>query len=161
MAELQQHDDLERALLVLRDAIHALRACHQPDWLEVDLTMAQARALMVIGSAGAIHGRGLARALGVGHPAASKLVDQLVERGYVRRDDDPEDRRIVWLRLTPHGQEVFDRFTVAGRTALRAVLATLGPDELRLVTTALTILTRAAERLARVAPATTCREEPA
>ena len=41
--------------------------------------------------------------LGVSKQAASKLIDQLVERGYVTRIDDPTDGRRHPLVLTPRG----------------------------------------------------------
>jgi DNA-binding MarR family transcriptional regulator len=41
--------------------------------------------------------------LGVTKQAASQLVEQLVERGYVTREDDPADARSRLLRLTDRG----------------------------------------------------------
>ncbi|MBI2939720.1 MAG: MarR family transcriptional regulator [Chloroflexi bacterium] len=121
----------------------------QAAWIEMDLTMAQTKALFVVCTVGMIHGRDLAQALGIGQPAVSKLVDHLVERGYVRRDEDTEDRRLIWLRPTDSGQALYDRMTVTSREALRAILDTLDERELALVTEALTILARAAEGLAK------------
>ena len=43
------------------------------------------------GSVGSVGG--VARDFGVSKPAASKLIDTLVVRGYVERGTDPEDRR--------------------------------------------------------------------
>ncbi len=45
----------------------------------------------------------VAEHLGVTKQAASQLVEQLVERGYVERLPDPSDRRARQLRLTEHG----------------------------------------------------------
>lgn len=46
----------------------------------------------------------LAMHLGVTKQAAAQLVDYLVERGYLRRDPDPTDRRARMLVLTEHGR---------------------------------------------------------
>ena len=46
----------------------------------------------------------LAMHLGVTKQAAAQLVDYLVERGYLRRDPDPTDRRARLLVLTEHGR---------------------------------------------------------
>lgn len=43
--------------------------------------------------------------LGVSKQAASQLVEQLVQRGYVTREPDPSDRRARLLRLTERGWE--------------------------------------------------------
>jgi DNA-binding MarR family transcriptional regulator len=43
--------------------------------------------------------------LGVTKQAASQLVEQLVQRGYVKREPDPNDRRSRRLALTARGWE--------------------------------------------------------
>jgi DNA-binding MarR family transcriptional regulator len=42
--------------------------------------------------------------LGVSKQAAGQLVDTLVERGYLERAVDPDDRRRVRIELTPRGR---------------------------------------------------------
>jgi DNA-binding MarR family transcriptional regulator len=42
----------------------------------------------------------LATGLGISRGWASRVVDELVERGRVHRETDPDDRRVVRLRLT-------------------------------------------------------------
>ena len=116
-------------------------------WLDVDLTMAQARALYVIATEGTTHGRVLAQALGVGAPAVSKIVDQLVERGMVTRQDDLEDRRIVWLQATDAGQTLVDRLTLSQMEGLCSVVEALSPAELEVVTEAWRILDGTSRRL--------------
>jgi DNA-binding MarR family transcriptional regulator len=44
------------------------------------------------------------RGLGVTKQALSQLVDALVTRGYVVRDEHPDDRRRIVLRLTERGR---------------------------------------------------------
>jgi len=43
-------------------------------------------------------------ALGVSKQAAGQLIDALVQRGYLERDPDPDDRRRFVLALTPRGR---------------------------------------------------------
>ena len=45
-------------------------------------------------------------ALSVPLSTATRIIDYLVERGYIRRIPDPEDRRIVRVALTPTGFEL-------------------------------------------------------
>jgi DNA-binding MarR family transcriptional regulator len=44
------------------------------------------------------------------HDAGSltRMIDQLVKRGFVRRDRSDSDRRVVTLGLTPHGEELVE-----------------------------------------------------
>jgi DNA-binding MarR family transcriptional regulator len=64
-------------------------------------------------------------------PALSRLVDRLVERGFVRRQADPADRRGVRLSLTATGR---DKQREIGRkharSVARAVTAELNAREL-------------------------------
>ena len=46
--------------------------------------------------------------LGVTKQAVSQVIDTLVNRGYLTRSPDPDDRRRITLELTEHGQQVLD-----------------------------------------------------
>jgi len=59
--------------------------------------------------------------LGVSKQAASQLVDTLVERGYLDRSTDPDDRRRVVVSLTERGQAAAE----ATRAAIERVDAAL------------------------------------
>jgi DNA-binding MarR family transcriptional regulator len=54
----------------------------------------------------------LAELLGVSRQAASKLADEMVQRGYLLRATDPEDRRRTRLRLSAKGRRVRKRAAV-------------------------------------------------
>jgi DNA-binding MarR family transcriptional regulator len=117
-------------------------------WLETELTMAQLKALSLLHARGRASGRTLAQALGIGASAVSQLVDRLVGDGYVRREEDPHDRRVTWLVPTPRGRAAVEQFIVARRERFAAVAAAL--DTTRLspaqVAAALDLLAEAAER---------------
>lgn len=65
-------------------------------------------------------------------PALSRMVDRLVERGFIERRRDPDDRRGVRLALTALGR---DKQRLVGRrharSVARAITETASPDELR------------------------------
>ena len=84
-----------------------LHELHGSSWFDLDLSMAQFKTLMLIGSSGGLTGRDLARRLDVGPSAVTPLVDRLVQYGYVQREEDPTDRRVTWTRLLPAGQVLF------------------------------------------------------
>lgn len=46
----------------------------------------------------------IAGLLQVAAPTATRAVDALEQKGLLVKDRDPQDRRIVWLRLTMKGQ---------------------------------------------------------
>jgi len=75
-------------------------------WLMLELTFAQARALIILAVRKELTVSQLGRLLGVGNPTASTLVQQLVERGLVTRTEDPSDRRQTVIRLSEQGAEI-------------------------------------------------------
>jgi DNA-binding MarR family transcriptional regulator len=72
----------------------------------------------------------LSSALFVPLSTATRVVNTLVERGYVQRFPDPEDRRVVHVRFTPKGRRLY-KF-VDGRIAdhVRMISAYLTKDEM-------------------------------
>jgi DNA-binding MarR family transcriptional regulator len=65
-------------------------------------------------------------------PALSRMVDRLVERGFVARRPDPADGRGVRLSLTDAGRDI--QYQIGrrhARSVARTVTAELSPDELR------------------------------
>ena len=71
-----------------------------------DLTFTQWISLMGLREGVAETSADLARHLNHDAGAISRLVDQLVERGLVKRERSKSDRRVVRLKLTPQGQVV-------------------------------------------------------
>jgi MarR family transcriptional regulator, organic hydroperoxide resistance regulator len=75
-------------------------------WLMLELTFAQARALIILAARKELTVSQLAKLLGVGNPTASILVQQLVERGLVTRTEGTSDRRQTVIRLSAQGKEI-------------------------------------------------------
>jgi DNA-binding MarR family transcriptional regulator len=75
-------------------------------WLMLELTFAQARALIILAVRKELTVSQLATLLGVGKPTASILIQQLVERGLVTRTEGTSDRRQTMIRLSDQGAEI-------------------------------------------------------
>ena len=58
-----------------------LAELHAPEFLEIAVTMAQAKVLYLVGAAGEMHMSELVARLGVSLSTASGLVDRLVDHG--------------------------------------------------------------------------------
>lgn len=71
-----------------------------------DLTFTQWISLMGLAEGVASTGADLARHLNHDAGATTRLVDQLEERGLVKRERSKSDRRVVKLSLTPKGRAV-------------------------------------------------------
>lgn len=121
---------------------------HAPEFLEIAVTMPQAKLLYLLGAAGELHMSELVARLGVSLSTVSGLVERIVEAGLAARRDDPADRRQVVVGLTPAGTAFIDRFRDLNAREMRELLALLDDAELSLVRDGLAALARAAERMA-------------
>jgi DNA-binding MarR family transcriptional regulator len=74
-------------------------------------------------------------------PAASRLVDDLVRRGFVARAEDTEDRRMKRIAATEAGRAVTRRLNAARLSGLTQFIESLTEHERAAVEHALAILT--------------------
>jgi DNA-binding MarR family transcriptional regulator len=82
----------------------------------------------------------LAEKHAVSLPTMSNSINTLVERGWVTRSRDADDRRMVVVELTPEGQAVLDKTTCAMARSVAELLASLSPDQCELLLSGLEIL---------------------
>jgi DNA-binding MarR family transcriptional regulator len=108
---------------------------------DLDITMRQCRAIMVLAEAPASMSK-LAHTISASLPSTTGLVDRLVQRGMVSRHEDAHDRRLVICELTPKGREVIDAFAQADREVFTLLLVDLPVEELSVVQAAVAILGR-------------------
>jgi DNA-binding MarR family transcriptional regulator len=113
-------------------------------WLELDMSTPQLKALLLI-SEEEIRMRELARKLGGSFSNATVLVDRLVERGLVERLDDPEDRRVVLVRVTEEGQHLIEQLATSWQALSAPLLENLAPEDLATVSEAFRVLLKAAQ----------------
>jgi DNA-binding MarR family transcriptional regulator len=98
-------------------------------FMDVDLTMPQFRALVMLRRWGPQTGRELARRLHVTPGTLVPLVDRVEEQGYVRRVPDTEDRRLTWLELTPKAERLFRRLWGMGAARIALAIGQLVPKD--------------------------------
>lgn len=126
-SRMQQANAALQAYLDLGDAI---RFAALPHWLTADLTISQMKALFLLVHHGAQSVSELAGRLGLGNPAASILVQALVEQGLVERTEDSKDRRRMLVNLTPQGIKMTSTPREQREARLRPMLSQLSDDEL-------------------------------
>ena len=89
----------------------------------------------------------IAGQLGVSNAAASQLVDRLVQAGLIVRKEDPQDRRIKRLELTPAGHELAEKLVSIRRGWLEKFTNSLTPQQRDTISLALRTMTDAARTL--------------
>jgi DNA-binding MarR family transcriptional regulator len=63
--------------------------------------------------------------------AMTRILDRLEQKGLVRRERCREDRRVVFLRMTPNGRAQLPRYLAAGTRVLEAHLAGFSQPEVQ------------------------------
>jgi DNA-binding MarR family transcriptional regulator len=92
------------------------------EWLSSDLTVTQLRFLLAMHADGPLRMSDIAAKLKVTLPSATAVVDHLVSKNLVVRQDDPKDRRLVICRLSPAGETLIHKLWVSGRATLASLL---------------------------------------
>lgn len=110
----------------------------------VNLTMQQLKVLLLLSRHDGIAAHDLGRHLGVTLATLSGIVDRLVTQGYVTRAEDPNDRRVRRIHLSPAGHETLAEITDLGARAQRRLLDRLDDDTLVMLGTVLDRIAEAA-----------------
>ena len=142
-----------------RDILHSFELLmqhvaryRQVDLVDVEVTMPQARCLMFVAINPSISISALAAHLRIGLPAASGLVERLVEAGHIDRKADPDDRRQQLVSLTDQGRALVDRFHELPSEKLGELIARLSVEELHGLRLGVAAIEREARRIADEVP---------
>lgn len=128
--ESQHQTLIDEIAQAQRSIFRAMQAAAMPTWLQVDLTLAQIKALFTLETGGPTTVGQLAAALDIGRPAGSILLDRLVQMGLVGRKEDAVDRRRAIIQLTPLGEELLTRLRQGRRERLLDSLGQMSDDDL-------------------------------
>lgn len=105
---------------------------------EFELSFSQMKGLhFIFNSDDDLSVKKLGEQLGLSLAAMSRAADELVQRGLVDRTEDPEDRRIKRLRLTPGGADLVQKMREVRMAGFQEFVSTLSPKERTLLTKAL------------------------
>lgn len=94
---------------------------------ELDLTMAQFRALSLLRMCGRLTGKDLAARLHVTPATLIPMVDRLEAHGYVRRVPDQVDRRLTWIEPTHKSHRLFWRLWMGPHAKMLRAIHRLSP----------------------------------
>lgn len=96
-----------------------------------DLTLRQLQVLALLRATPGTTGQQLADAMGVSTPTMSGIVDRIASKGWLGREQDPQDRRRVLLRLTPEAEAMLAELEVPVHRAKALLLDRLDEADLR------------------------------
>jgi DNA-binding MarR family transcriptional regulator len=95
-----------------------------------DLSLSQIRLLYVLRRDGPQAMGRIAGLYGVGHAAATGVVQRIERHGLIERRHRADDRRMVECHLTRAGQALLDDLAGIHQESLEHALSVLAPDEL-------------------------------
>ena len=101
-----EHDDPGSVSDLFWAVARRLRRASREGLAPWEVTPSQLRALGTLMRHGPVRPGTLATHLGIAPRSATEVVDALEERGMVRRETDPDDRRATLVVVTDHGREV-------------------------------------------------------
>ncbi|GIH78077.1 MarR family winged helix-turn-helix transcriptional regulator [Planobispora longispora] len=98
---------------------------HSSPLLDSNLTMRQLKVIMFLAAQESASGQDIAHHLDVGLGTVTGIVDRLIGHGLVTRREDPHDRRVRRVELTPEGRTFLERISEAGINDFRRLLERL------------------------------------
>ena len=137
-------NDIDEIIRLHWSILTAMQFSSRPDWMELEMTMAQIKALFTISQGEAVPVSRIAEYLGVGQPTASHLVDKLVRQGFADRSESPIDRRVTLVRLTSQGEDLVQRLYRGGEEQYRSWMNQLTEKERKDLLSGLQALARVA-----------------
>lgn len=115
---------------------------------ERDLTILQFGALLLLEDGQERTVGALSEQIGRSMSATSRMVDQLVKRELLRRQEDPNDRRARRVTISPAGRKLLATMMRRRAEAELKLMDSLAPEEQRIVVRGLELLAGAARRKA-------------
>jgi DNA-binding MarR family transcriptional regulator len=136
----QLTEQIER-ILELSDSIFKLLLPTVPrEILDLDLTTPQMKVVLLLFLNGPTNMTALASGLGVSLATTTGVVDRLVERSMITREELKEDRRVVLCRLSEQGHALVNRMWTSARSRVRELLEAVPASKLVLIEEALQAL---------------------
>lgn len=103
--------------------------CDQMCMGQYRVTASQGYTMLTLPESESMTMNALSEAMGLANSTMTRMIDQLVGKGFVRREADEEDRRVVCVSLTAQGQETRRNLEQAQQYFFGQVLTEIPQDE--------------------------------
>ena len=123
---------LEVVPVIIKDIRSEMRSRRSPD-----LTVPQFRTLAFVDRNKGTSLSAVANHMGLTLPSTSRLVDGLIARGMLTREDNPADRRRVKLGVTNHGLTILETSRRGTLTYLTDKIASLSAEDREVIVKAM------------------------
>ena len=124
---------IEKVLTLADNLFRHLLPTVPKDLLTLDITMPQMKIMLILYFNGSVRMSDIAASLDVTLPTATSLVERLVEKGYVNRFNQIDDRRVVLCRLSETGSNAVRHIWESAGQNCRQLLQAVETDKIRLL----------------------------
>lgn len=132
------NNHLVESILSLGDRLFRQLLPTVPDeLLTLDATLPQLKIMLMLYFRGSLRMTAIASELGVTLPTATNLVDRLVEKDFVSRETQADDRRVVLCILSEKGQKAIAGIWESAALRCRILLKSMDTDKLQSLVDAL------------------------
>ena len=131
-------DPLVESILGLGDRLfRQLLPTVPEELLTLDATLPQFKIMLMLYIHGPMRMTAIATELDVTLPTATNLVDRLVEKDFITRESQSDDRRVVLCRLSEHGQKAITGIWESAALRCRILLKSMEIEKLQSLADAL------------------------
>ena len=135
-------DIIARELLEVVPAVMGAIRAEMRSRRRSDLSVMQFRTLVYLNLNPGASLSALAEYLGLTLPTVSQMINGLVEKGVVARENSPTDRRRIMLSLTGRGQSLLEKSIFGTQARLVEILAQLDTHDFETLHQAMRLLDR-------------------
>lgn len=140
--------ELAKRFITVSEFLNRQTYLHRLDeWEDLGMTIPQLRTLFLLEQLGPMRMGSISIHLGRALSATTTVVDRLVEKGYVDRSSDPNDRRVVLCELTESGRSAIDQFWRIDADETEKIIQSLEPAQIATVVRGLELVQQAADEV--------------
>jgi MarR family transcriptional regulator, organic hydroperoxide resistance regulator len=127
---MERSETIKKINVLQRELGKTMRGHAFNHWMTLSLSTTQVKSLMCIVENDRISSKKLAEMLDVTPANVTGIVDKLIEQGYVRRVENAQDRRVVFLESTDAGKNLMANLEQMASEFTTKMLSSLNDDEL-------------------------------
>ena len=145
MAANHKEELIQRILTLADNLFRQLLPTVPKELLTLDISMSQLKVMLLLFINGPLNMSNIAASLDVTLPTASSLIDRLVEKDYIERENISDDRRVVLCRLSENGQKAINGIWDSGRVRSREILEKMDLANLEMFFSVLSAMMKSAK----------------
>jgi len=142
---MDKKENIESTIGLINNLMLSTKAHEPHPWLHLELTREQLRIMFLLSFKGRSSPGEVAASFGVPRANVTSIIDRLVGKGLISRQENPDDRRSCILSLTEAGKSQMERLREIGAAKIKGVLERMPDSSLVSLRIGLEALTKALE----------------